>query len=216
MAEKRVIDWEGIEREYIPNLRSLRDIASQFGIDEKSIRKRAAANGWVRDLDGKIKSKADNIVRKEEVRKASPQKTSAITEKEIIDTTANIQATITLKHREKISKHQSLCDKLLEELIDQTVSPDELKQLGELMIDPELNFDKLNATYHKVISTPSRIDSMKKLSETAKTLVGLERQVYGIADNANGDADKKNSAFSMTIDDIQREREAINARRSVR
>jgi len=197
MAEKRVIDWDAIEREYIPAIRSLRDIGAEFGVTEAAIRKKAKRDGWERNLDEKIKFKADALVRKMEVRKESSQKISSVSEKEIIETTANIQATITLKHREKISKHQSLCDKLLEELIDQTVSPDELKQLGELMVDPEANYDKLNAIYHKVISTPSRIDSMKKLSETAKTLVGLERQVYGIADNANGDADKDGSFESM-------------------
>jgi len=201
MAEKRVIDWEGIRLDYEAGVKTLRKIAEENGISHTLINKKAKELDWSRDLSAKIKAKADALVTKAEVSKLVT-KESMVTEKQIIDVNANIQATITLKHREKISKHQSLCDKLLEELIDQTVSPDELKQLGELMLDTELNFDKLNATYHKVISTPSRIDSMKKLSETAKTLVGLERQVYGIADNANGDANTlKTEKFSGSQQD---------------
>ena len=58
-------------------------------------------------------------------------------------------------------------------------------------------FDKLNELYKKVIATPSRIDSFKKLSESLKTLTGLERQAFGMADNSNGDADKDGSFESM-------------------
>lgn len=209
MAEKRVIDWESIELEYRAGVKTLREIASSHGITHGAINRRAIRDDWTRNLSAKIQSKADAIVSKAEVSK-KVSKESLVTEKQIIEVNANIQATITLKHREKISKHQLLCGKLLEELIDQTVSPDELKQLGDLMLDTELNFDKLNATYHKVISTPSRIDSMKKLSETAKTLVGLERQVYGIADNANGDADEKPASKKITFEVISGRNDKAN------
>ncbi len=61
MAEKRVIDWEAIEREYIPAIRSLRDIASEHGINESAIRDRAKRYGWTKDLSAKIKAKAKSM-----------------------------------------------------------------------------------------------------------------------------------------------------------
>ena len=59
MTEKRVIDWESIEREYIPAIRSLRDIGSQFGVTESAIRDRAKRYGWERNLEEKIKTKKE-------------------------------------------------------------------------------------------------------------------------------------------------------------
>lgn len=42
-------DWLIIETEYRAGIRSLRDIASDQGISEGAIRKRAKKSGWVRD-----------------------------------------------------------------------------------------------------------------------------------------------------------------------
>ena len=50
--------------------------------------------------------------------------------------------------------------------------------------------DKLNEIYHKVISFGGRTDSMKKLSDTLKTLIDLERRVYKI-DEESDLTDKK-------------------------
>ncbi|MDI5448940.1 hypothetical protein MJL27_27140, partial [Salmonella enterica subsp. enterica serovar Anatum] len=36
--------------------------------------------------------------------------------------------------------------------------------------------DRLNETYQKVISLPSRVKSLKDLSDSLKTLIGLERE----------------------------------------
>ena len=61
-------DWEAIESAYRAGVMSLREIASQHGISEGAIRKRAKKDNWTRDLNAKIKSRADDLVRKEEVR----------------------------------------------------------------------------------------------------------------------------------------------------
>lgn len=46
--------------------------------------------------------------------------------------------------------------------------------------------DKLNEIYHKVISMPERVKSVKALSDALKNLIGLERQAYDI-DGPEGD-----------------------------
>ncbi|HAF1584281.1 TPA: hypothetical protein G8M18_001942 [Salmonella enterica] len=48
---------------------SLREIASHHGISEGAIRKRAKRADWSRDLNARIQQKADDLVRKQEVRK---------------------------------------------------------------------------------------------------------------------------------------------------
>ena len=65
----------------------------------------------------------------------------------------------------------------------------------------------MNELYRKVIDTPSRVDSTKKLSDTLKNLIGLERQAWNMADNANGDADAPKDLFQalQSIDDLKRD-----------
>ncbi len=62
-------DWEAIETAYRAGVMSLREIASQHGISEGAIRKRAKRDDWSRDLNAKIQQKADDLVRKREVRR---------------------------------------------------------------------------------------------------------------------------------------------------
>ena len=44
--------------------------------------------------------------------------------------------------------------------------------------------DKLNEAYRKAISLPTSIDGAKKLAETLKTLIGIERQAFGLGDGS--------------------------------
>lgn len=48
-ASRSAPDWIGIQGEYIAGQRSLRDIASEHGITEGTIRHRAKLHGWVRN-----------------------------------------------------------------------------------------------------------------------------------------------------------------------
>lgn len=98
MAEKKVIDWEKIELEYRAGVKSLREIASEQGVSDTAIRKRAKRDDWVRDLSAKIKAKADDLVRKEQVR-AEVRTANHISEKETIEANANLTAGVRLTQR---------------------------------------------------------------------------------------------------------------------
>ena len=167
MTEKRVIDWESIEREYIPAIRSLRDIGSQFGVTESAIRDRAKRYGWERNLEEKIKFKKESILRKTELRKEAAQ-LSKTTEKEIIEVNANIQATVILEEREDVKRLTRICEALE-------------KQLESIAIDPSSEED---------LEKKARIN--KVLVETRDKVFNMRRRNYGINDNANGDADSSN------------------------
>lgn len=164
MAEKRVIDWDAIEREYIPAIRSLRDIASQFGVAESAIRDRAKRYGWERNLEEKIKAKKESILRKDELRKSTAQ-SNKVTEKEIIESAATIQATVILEEREDVKRLIRICE-LLE------------KQLETIANDPDSEED---------LEKKARIN--KTLIESRDKVFNMRRRNYGINDNANGDAD---------------------------
>lgn len=187
-AEKPSADWERIEQDYRAGLMSLREIASPYKITETAIRKRAKRDGWSRDLEAKIQARADELVRKAEVRK-TVRNDAAITDRQIIESNAERIAQVRGEHRAIGNRVGTLGLKLLTELELQSANPEDLEKLGELMRDADENgMDKLNDLYRKVISTPSRIDSAKKAAETLKHAIGMEREAYGM-DSKAGEGD---------------------------
>ena len=184
-------DWERIEIAYRAGVLTLREIATQVGgVTEGAIRKRAKRDGWTRDLAAKIKAKADDLVRKESVRKTGTQESSvpAATEREVVDGVAAQQAGVRLKHRRLAARAQELTESLISELESQTGNLPALVALGEMLRAPNENgADKLNDIYQAVISLPERTKTMKALSETLRNLVGLEREAYNIGAEEGGD-----------------------------
>ncbi|MGA8120838.1 hypothetical protein [Rouxiella badensis] len=179
-------DWEAIESAYRAGLLSLREIASQNGISDTAIRKRAKKDGWVRDLAAKIQSKADDLVRRREVRK-EVRTENATSERELVEATAEVIANVRMEHRGDIRRARKLANSLLDELEAECADVSALQELGELLRSEDDNgMDRLNDLYHKIIRMPGRVKSMKDLSDTLKTLIGLERQAYDIGDKDVG------------------------------
>lgn len=192
-------DWEAIESAYRAGLMSIREIASQHGITHGAINKRAKRDGWERDLKAKIKAKADALVSKREVSSKVSTET-ATSERILIEANAEVIATVRMEHRGDIRRARTLANSLFDELGAQCGDVAALEQLGDLMFDPDDNGrDRLSELYHKVISLPGRVKSMKDLSDTLKTLIGLERQAYDIDGPTGDDTSKK---LSDLMDDL--------------
>lgn len=150
MTEEKIKpDWERIELDYRAGMLTLREMASAGGVTEGAIRKRAKRDDWTRDLAGKIKAKADDLVRREEVRK-EVRKGSILTERVLVEAGAEAILRVKLGQRVRINRHSVLLDELYEEL---EKSGDDLAQ---------------------------RVDISKKLGDTLKVLVTLEREVFDI------------------------------------
>lgn len=180
--DKAAPDWERIEADYRAGLLSVREIAASQGITHGAINKRAKRDGWERDLSARIQAKAEALVSKREVSKAVSAEKVA-TDRLIVEANAEVIAGIRVAHRTDIGRFRRLVLSLLGELESQTVDLDLFEQLGELLrSDDDKGQDKRNDLYQKVISSAGRIDSMKKLADTLKTLVALEREAYGIAE----------------------------------
>lgn len=174
-------DWERIEADYRAGVLSLREIAAPYKVTEGAIRKRAKRDGWERNLEARIHEKAESLVRKAAVRN-EVRSAQAVSEREIIEANAERIAQVRGEHRADIQRVRTLGLNLLAELEGQTAQPEMLAQLGELLRAPdEAGMDKLNDLYRKVISTPSRVDSAKKVAETLKHAIGMEREAYGLA-----------------------------------
>lgn len=188
MTEKQTPDWERIEQLYRAGVLSVREIGAACGVSHTAINKRAKANGWDRDLQAKIKAKADALVSKAEVSRQVSTETVA-TERAIVDANAKVIADIRIAHRTDIGRSRELANKLLDELEDLT---EERGTLRELIAQLKENEDVDTAMLElasKMSSLPTRTKTMKELAETLKHLILLERQAYGM-DQAPEEEDK--------------------------
>lgn len=184
--KKPAPDWERIEADYRAGLLSVREIAAAHGLSHVGVSKRAKRDGWTRDLSKRIQDKAEQLVT---TRTVTSEVTAeqAVTDRAIVEANAEVIAGIRLAHRKDISRSRTLAMALLGELEQQTGNLELFEQLGELLRSPDdKGMDRLNDLYQKVISTPGRIDGMKKLAETLKNLIGLEREAYGLKIGEDG------------------------------
>lgn len=194
MAGAKVrVDYDRIEPDWRAGIKSHDVLAEEYTqqtgqvVTGAGIAKHFKKLGVERDLTAKINAKASALVGSALVGESVGIETNndkRFAESEIIEVNAQIQASVLLSHRKDIKRGRVLAIKLLAEVEAQTDDPELFKQLGEILASPdEKGADKLNEIYRKVISTPGRIDSMKKLSETLKNLIALERQALGLSND---------------------------------
>lgn len=185
MTTRATPDWERIEADYRAGILSLREIAAVDGnVTEGAIRKRAKRDSWGRDLNAKIQARADELVRKAEVRNQVREARTAdpAYERQIIEANAERIAQVRGEHRADITRMRTLVLKLLAECEAESDDPALFKQLGELLRSEDDNgADKLNDLYQRTISLPQRIKGVKELADTMKVLVALEREAYGLS-----------------------------------
>ena len=195
-------DWEAIESAYRAGVLSVRELAGKYGISHQAISKRAKKDGWERDLKAKVQAKADALVAKREVARQVATE-STISERQLIEATAEVIATVRMEHRGDIRRARELTNTLFDELAGECGDVAALEQLGELMRrEDDKGMDKLNDLYHKIISLPSRVKSMKDLSDSLKTLIGLEREAYRIENKAETKEVTHNVMLVPTSDSV--------------
>ncbi len=191
------VDWDAIENDYRAGIKTLRQIAEEQGITHGAINKRAKRDGWERDLSAKIKAKAAALVSKDAVSN-SVSSAALVTERAVVEANAELQAGIIRAHRTDITRYRALCQTMLGQLEAESDTPELFRDIGIMLAAPDdKGNDKLNEAYFKAISLPSRIDGVKKLAEALKTLIGLERQAFGIDDRAG--VDDKPASVSITF-----------------
>lgn len=193
MAAQRQVDWERIEPDWRLGIKSVLQLAAEYEaetgrpVSHTAINKHFKKLGVPRDLSAKVRAKADSMVSTAMVSgKVSVETTVA--DAKLIESDAVIMASVILNHRQDIQRSRKLTMGLLGELEAQTNNLPLFEQLGELMAKPDdKGQDKRNDLYQKVISMPGRVDSMKKIAESLKTLIGLEREAFSIDDHRSED-----------------------------
>ena len=181
MADTRkTIDWEKVEFDYRAGILSLREIGAKYGCSDTAVRKKAKREAWERDLSAKIESKVRAELVRAEVR-AEVRAASKASERELIESNAQAILSIRLSHRADISRAKKLVSKLFHEVEKATV---------------------VDGQDHpaEVLTIPQRVDCVRKLTDSAKTLITLEREAWSI--NGNTDAEKA-LTVNITSSDLE-------------
>lgn len=182
-------DWDAIEREFRMGLRTNSAIARSFGITEGAIRKRAKAEGWTKDLNARVKAKADALVRKREVR-ATVRESQRVSETREVEIAALQQVDIRMAERRDIVKARQLLNDLMADIEAATARAAE-------PVDTAAMDATALAKHHEARTRAlgTRAANLKTLSESLRNLIALERQAFGI-DDTPADLDGRAKTFT--------------------
>lgn len=175
-------DWETIEREFRAGQLSTRVIASQHGITEGAIRKRAKTEGWTRDLSERVRREARSQLLKDGTQPGTQEQRA--NEARTVEAAALRQVEVVRQHRQAIGRGRDLTLRLLDELDATTSHIGQLETEIEAATASDLNSTRRTAML-KAVSLPSRAGVIKDLSAAAKNWVALERQAFNIDDGAD-------------------------------
>lgn len=188
MSAKK-IDWDAMSQDWRGGFKSVLQLSTEYGVSRAAIIKHWAKEGIERDLSVKIRAEAESKVTRDAVtREVTPE--AKVSERQIVDSNAEMMANVIRSHHKSLGRLDTVI-KLLFDRLEAELSGTELfDQLGELMAAPdEKGQDKLNELYRKVIALPSHTDTAKKLAETLKTKIELERKVFKIEDQPADSSD---------------------------
>lgn len=174
-AKRQRVDWDAIEPHYRANVRSLRDIAAEFGVSNVAIVKHAEKSGWERDLGAAIKAKADaKLAAALIATERADQPAAKLTEAVRVEVEAEVQARVRHSHRTDINRAKSLVNRYFAtlEALEIAEAPS-----AELAASVKKGATKLPA----MSPLKEHIAMLKQLVDGQRALVTMEREAYGIA-----------------------------------
>ena len=181
-VKKIEVDWDEIERLYRADLRTFAQLASDFGVADSTVRRRAKKGGWKRDLKNRIKERANAIVQERAVSSLAGDQVAR--DDMTIEENAQLTANVRLSHRQDIRTARQISMTLFDDLQAQ-LGAENRQRLEDLFIaalkEGSVDVSALEA-YERVIALPTHVRVMKDLADTMTKLVTLERQAYGLDD----------------------------------
>jgi len=164
MGRRNDIDWQRVERLYIANQLTIRQIADECGVNPSSIKVHAKTGGWKRDITEAIQARTKAKVAAIDVEALIEQSAtenaykSAQTIKRAIEQASDVAAGVILRHR-KSFREQTERAAAIETLFD-----------AILLTAGAEDFDVQKAA-----------SAFKAMVDARAKLVGMERESFGIA-----------------------------------
>ena len=190
MTTRKSVDWDAIEPDYRAGVKSLRQIGRENSVTHAAIREHAKVHGWTRDLTAKVRQATRAKLSRTGLStlpstgngEVDPEKDA-----EIVEANAEVRATIVRDHRADIRKARDLTKRLLDELKQQSDSPEALEAFAVMVATTVKNGkekvdEKSLASFRKTLGLGSRAQILEGLARSLRTLVTLERQAFSLDD----------------------------------
>lgn len=191
-SELDPVPWDKIQPHFRAGLRSVRNIAKEFGVSHTAISKHAKEFGWVRDLKPAIMAKADQLVANRAVATQVANAKPTATETDIIEANAQLVSILRLSHRDGGQAYRQRNLRMLAQLDVVDDEPELFVQVRDLLLETgELTGDQrtqLADAIALVASLPARAKVLKDLVDSFARVVGIEREALGMntADGTDG------------------------------
>lgn len=183
------IDWEAIQKEFRLGQKSLRQMATEFGVQASAISRKAAKDGWVQDKSEEVRALSEAKLLLNNA-KATPTRLE-------IEAAAEIRTNAVLNHRAGLQRLRIVKDKLLAH-VESVV--DNLDDMGDVVAllrqDTAEGLDKAGDKMAKAMDRSILIDDVKKLAEIDERVRKGEREAFGIGSDAD--------AAKSSVDDVLR------------
>ncbi len=204
-------DWEAIGRDWRAGVLSHADIARKYGMDEANLRRKAKAQGWKKDLQETIRSRALITLRSLEDDRAhdrsNSQGDSAQADRaeqateDVVNDAVQTQLGVILGSRKRIREGLGLVDRLMSELDGQTLHQGKLEELIEWLYSNGSPADNLaRAALKQALSLGNRVTTMVNLANAMARLTALQRQAFGLEDKAVRDPVMVDAQKAATMD----------------
>lgn len=178
---RRRLDWEAIERDYRTGKFTLRELEAKHGANNATIARRAAKDGWSKDLAKAVRqaTNAGLIAAAVQQESSKAQQNTATA----VLAAAEVNTQVILRHRAELKTARILVMELLAELQDQRMLDLDKELLAQVLAgnaDDIKQVGDAQRLVHKALATGSRAASAKTLSDALTRLHTGERQAFSL------------------------------------
>ncbi len=179
---RTVLDVDRIAVDYSTGLLTLREIARRHGCAASRVVQLAQQHGWKQDIRAKARLKAEHLLNSPEPPRTNGAEHALGAIASEVDQTAQAMAFIRHEHRGILKRGRTVMARLLQEVEEASHGQLflELFEAAQRESDPEKKMDYLKRGAEKLLTLPSRIYGINKLSVAAKNLIMLERQAFDL------------------------------------
>lgn len=122
-------DWEACLRDYRTGQLSVRHLAAKHGIPESTIRSKAKAEGWQRDLTEPVRE----ATRIKLSRNTSRSEIAQSDDDDLVEEASDKAVSILLEHRQAIARWRGISERLAETLSGMPITEDNYDRFGRCL-----------------------------------------------------------------------------------
>lgn len=167
-----VPDWNAIESEYRTGQLSIRMIARIHGVSHEAVRKRAKANGWIRDLADQVNAQIQGIC----LTPAVDMPVDTDNARDAVNYATMRAVQVVRQHRATLLRLHSLAERMIghmEEALDGN-----LAAVSVPVKRPDGGTDRFALPF--LGPNESLCDALVKVSQTVAKLLPLERRAFSL------------------------------------